>query len=180
MVDQVIEILGPVRVLINNAALFAELEMRPFESITTEEWDAVMAVNVRGAFYCSRAVVPSMAEQTYGKIINMSSGTVWNGRPGYLHYVTSKMALIGLTRGLANELGPRGIRVNAVTPGATRTEVGRKTMSEERYQVVARQTALGRVGVTEDLVGVIMFLASPASDFITGQVLNVDGGRAFR
>ena len=171
--------LGPPSVLINNAAKFADLPMRPFDAIPLDEWRQVMAVNVTGAFLCTRAVAPFMIEQKRGKVINVSSSTVWTGRPGYLHYVTSKSALIGMTRALANELGPHGITVNAVTPGATRTEIERSTMSEDRWTQVAAQTALGRYAVPDDIVGVVLFLASRGSDFMTGQILNVDGGRSF-
>ncbi len=171
--------LGPPSVLINNAAMFADLPLRPFGEIPLEEWRKVMSVNVTGAFLCTRAVAPFMIEQQRGKVINISSSTVWTGRPGYLHYVTSKSALVGMTRALANELGQHGITVNAVTPGATRTEIERSTMSEDRWTKVASQTALGRHAVPDDIVGVVLFLASPASGFMTGQTLNVDGGRSF-
>lgn len=166
-------------VLVNNAARFADLPLGPFTEITPRDWDAVMAVNVKGAFLCARALVPGMTRRGYGKIINMSSSTVWIGRAGYLHYVTSKAALLGLTRALATELGPAGVRVNAVTPGATRTEVERSTMSPERWAAVAEQAPLKRAATPGDIVGAVLFLASRASDFITGQVLNVDGGRSY-
>lgn len=171
--------LGPPSVLINNAAKFADIPMRPFDEIPLDEWRQVMSVNVTGAFLCSRAVAPFMIERKRGKVINISSSTVWTGRPGYLHYVTSKSALIGMTRALANELGPYGVTVNAVTPGATRTEIERSTMSDDRWTQVAAQTALGRHAVPDDIVGVVLFLASRDSDFMTGQILNVDGGRSF-
>jgi len=171
--------LGAPTVLVNNAAKFADLAMRSFLEIPLAEWELVMAVNTTGAFLCARAVAPRMIEIGRGKIINISSSTVWIGRPGYLHYVTSKSALIGMTRALANELGPHGINVNAVTPGATRTEIERTTMSEERWVEVGRQTALGRHARPADMVGAVLFLASADAGFITGQVLNVDGGRSF-
>jgi 3-oxoacyl-[acyl-carrier protein] reductase len=170
---------GAPTVLINNAARFADLAMRPFMEIPLDEWDAVLRVNTTGAFICVRAVAPGMIERGRGKIINISSSTIWIGRPGYLHYVTSKSALVGMTRALANELGAYGINVNAITPGATRTEIERTTMSEQRWAEVGRQTALGRHALPDDMVGAVMFLASPQSAFITGQVLNVDGGRSF-
>lgn len=170
---------GPIRVLVNNAAIFSTLQMRPFIEIPVEEWDSVMAVNVKGAFLCCRAVLPTMREAGYGKIINVSSSTVWIGRPNYLHYVTSKAALIGLTRALANEVGRFGIRVNAITPGATTTEIERATVTPAQRQVMIQNTALRRAQVADDLIGSVLFLASPASDFITGQTLNIDGGIAF-
>jgi len=171
--------LGRPAILVNDAAIFSSLKMRPFTEIPTSEWDAVMAVNVRGAFNCCRAVVPLMAEGRYGKIVNISSSTVFLGRPNYLHYVTSKAALIGFTRALANEVGPLGIRVNAITPGSTKTEIPRETVTDAQRSAMASQTALRRVQTPDDLIGTLVFLASPASDFITGQTINVDGGLSF-
>jgi 3-oxoacyl-[acyl-carrier protein] reductase len=179
MVAEARATLGPPSVLVNNAAIFSTLRMRPFTEIPAAEWDAVMAVNVRGAFNCARAVVPAMAEAGYGKIVNVSSSTVFLGRPNYLHYVTSKAALIGFTRALASEVGPMGIRVNAITPGSTQTEVPRDTITPEQRQAMAAQVALRRVQTPDDLVGALVFLASPASDFITGQTINVDGGLSY-
>ena len=179
MAEAVVEQLGLPSVLVNNAAVFSTLHLKPATEISVKEWDRVMAVNVRGVFLCARAVIPAMAAAGYGKIVNLSSSTVWIGRPNYLHYVTSKAALIGLTRALASEVGPLGIRVNAITPGATVTEVPRETVQAGQLQAIVAQTALGRAEVPEDLVGTVLFLASPASDFITGQTFNVDGGQAF-
>jgi 3-oxoacyl-[acyl-carrier protein] reductase len=179
MAQQVEAELGVTGVLVNNAAVFSTLSMGPFTEITPEQWNRVLGVNVTGAFLCSRAVAPMMTEARYGKIINVSSATVWTGRPGYLHYVTSKSALIGMTRALAAELGPAGIRVNAITPGSTETEVERATITAEAREQMAAQTALRRVQRPDDLVGTVLFLASTASDFITGQTINVDGGYAF-
>jgi 3-oxoacyl-[acyl-carrier protein] reductase len=170
---------GRPTVLVNDAAIFSSLRMRPFTEIPTAEWDSVMAVNVRGAFNCCRSVVPLMAEGGYGKIVNISSSTVFLGRPNYLHYVTSKAALIGFTRALASEIGPLGIRVNAITPGSTKTEIPRETITDDQRRFMAAQTALRRVQTPDDLVGAVVFLSSPASDFITGQTLNVDGGLSF-
>jgi 3-oxoacyl-[acyl-carrier protein] reductase len=179
MVTAVATKMGTPAVLVNNAAVFSSLKMRPFTEIPDDEWDLVMSVNVRGAFNCSRAVVPLMAAKGYGKIINISSATIWNGRPHYLHYVTSKAALIGFTRALANEVGPMGIRVNAITPGSTQTEVVRATVTQEQRAAMAAASALRRSETPDDLVGTVLFLASPDSDFITGQTINVDGGLTF-
>jgi 3-oxoacyl-[acyl-carrier protein] reductase len=179
MVAETEKVLGPPAVLVNNAALFSTLELKPVTEISAQEWRQVIDVNLTGAFLCCKAVVPCMQEHGYGKIINISSATVWTGRPGYLHYVASKAALIGLTRSLASELGPAGIRVNAITPGSTQTEIERKTISRADRLTMAGQTALRRVQVPADLVGAVAFLASTASDFITGQTINVDGGLAF-
>ncbi|HXL95927.1 MAG TPA: glucose 1-dehydrogenase [Streptosporangiaceae bacterium] len=171
--------LGPVVGLVNNAAIFSALEMGPFEEIDPAVWERVMKVNVTGVFLMCRAFVPHMRAQGYGKIVNISSATIFTGRPMYLHYVTSKAALIGLTRSLAAEVGPAGIRVNAVTPGSTETEVERATITLEQRQAMAAATALRRVQVPSDLVGAVEFLLSEGSDFITGQTLNVDGGFAY-
>ena len=171
--------LGPIGVLVNNAALFSALEMRPFAEVQVAEWRRVLDVNVVGAFLCARAAIPRMAQRQYGKVINISSATVWTGRPGYLHYVTSKAALIGFTRALAAEVGPSGIRVNAITPGSTQTEIERATITPEARRAMAEATALRRVQVPGDLIGALLFLASGESDFITGQTINVDGGFAF-
>jgi 3-oxoacyl-[acyl-carrier protein] reductase len=180
MADTVYRELGKIAVLVNNAALFSTLTMRTsFIDLPIGEWRKVMDVNVTGTYLCCRAVVPQMIEAGYGKIINISSATIWTGRPGYLHYVTSKSALIGFTRALAAELGEAGIRVNAITPGSTQTEIGRETISLAAREAMARSTALRRIQVPNDLAGAIVFLASTDSDFITGQTINVDGGFAY-
>ncbi|MFY1638055.1 SDR family NAD(P)-dependent oxidoreductase [Solwaraspora sp. WMMB335] len=179
MTGQVVDAYGGIDVLVNNAAVFSTLAMRPFDEIDPAEWDRVMAVNVRGPFLCARAAAPVMRHAGYGKIVNISSATVWIGRPHYLHYVTSKAALIGMTRALATELGPAGIRVNAVTPGATRTEIPRATVTPEQERAIVAGQAIKRRQVPGDLVGVVAFLAGADSDFMTGQTVNVDGGAAF-
>jgi NAD(P)-dependent dehydrogenase (short-subunit alcohol dehydrogenase family) len=168
--------LGRIDILINNAAIFSTLEMRPFDQIPLEEWEAVLRVNVTGAFLCARAVVGAMRRARWGRIINMASGAVTLGRPNYLHYIASKAALDGMTRSLARELGPHGITVNAILPGATFTEIERKTVSPEQKQRIVAQQCIPRPEVPEDLVGTVLFLASEASAFVTGQGLTVDGG----
>jgi 3-oxoacyl-[acyl-carrier protein] reductase len=171
--------LGTVDVLVNNASIFSTIEMRPFDEIPLTEWGRVLDVNVTGTYLCSRAFVAGMRAAGYGKIVNISSATVFIGRPLYLHYVTSKAAVIGLTRALASELGPDGIRVNAVTPGATETEVPRKTVTPEQAERIIAAQAIKRREIPDDVVGTVAFLAAPDSDFITGQTINVDGGAAF-
>jgi 3-oxoacyl-[acyl-carrier protein] reductase len=171
--------MGPVTGLVNNAALFSILKMGPFEEIDPQTWERVISVNVTGVFLMCKAFVPRMREHGYGKIVNISSATIWTGRPMYLHYVTSKAALIGLTRSLATEIGPSGIRVNAITPGSTQTEIERETVTVRQREAMAAATALRRTQVPADLVGAVAFLLSRDSDFITGQTLNVDGGYAF-
>jgi 3-oxoacyl-[acyl-carrier protein] reductase len=179
MRDAVLERFGGIGVLVNNAAIFSSLAMRPFGEIPLEEWRRVLDVNVTGAFLCCRALVPVMAEAGRGKIVNVSSATIWTGRPNYLHYVTSKAALIGLTRSLASEVGAAGITVNAITPGSTQTEIERKTITSEARRAMAEMTALRRIQKPEDVTGAVLFLCSTASDFLTGQTINVDGGYAF-
>lgn len=171
--------MGPVVGLVNNAAIFSTLRMGPFEDIEPEAWDRVLRVNVTGAFFMCQALIPPMRSAGYGKVVNISSATVLTGRPGYLHYVTSKAALIGFTRALATEVGPAGITVNAITPGSTATEVERETITSEQRQAMAAATALRRVQVPADLIGAVAFLLSHDSDFVTGQTLNVDGGFAY-
>jgi 3-oxoacyl-[acyl-carrier protein] reductase len=150
----------------------------PLEQISLEEWDRVMAVNLRGIFLACRAVLPAMRQQGYGKIVNISSSTVMSGSPTRIHYVTSKAGVIGFTRSLAREVGPSGIRVNAVAPGSTLSEEHPTEEVMRMRQAPAAQRALPRVQLPSDLVGTILFLASPASDFVTGQTLVVDGGGA--
>jgi 3-oxoacyl-[acyl-carrier protein] reductase len=179
MADEVASEHGPPLGLVNNAAIFSTLAMKSYSEISAEEWRQVIDVNLTGVFLCCRAVVPLMAERGYGKVVNISSATVWIGRGGYLHYVASKMALIGLTRALASEVGPSGVCVNAITPGSTETEVERATITRAARETMASQTALRRIQTPDDLVGAVVFLCSPDSDFITGQTLNVDGGFAF-
>jgi 3-oxoacyl-[acyl-carrier protein] reductase len=169
---------GRIDGLINNAAMFQRPAMSrvPFDQIPVEEWDRLMAINLRGVFLCCRAVVPHMKDQQSGKIVNISSGTVYFGSTNLLHYVTSKAGVIGLTRGLARELGDFNINVNAIAPGLTismdESNDVRSGMNQQRIQA----RALKRSEVPEDLVGAAVFLCSSESDFMTGQTMVVDGG----
>jgi 3-oxoacyl-[acyl-carrier protein] reductase len=165
-----------IDILVNNAGIFSTLEMRPFEQIPLAEWDEVLRVNVTGPFLCARAVLPAMRRAGWGRIINMASGAVTLGRPNYLHYITSKAALVGMTRSMARELGPEGITVNSILPGATFTEVERKTVTPEQKALIVAQQCIPRPEAPEDLVGTVLFLASEASAFMTGQAVTVDGG----
>jgi 3-oxoacyl-[acyl-carrier protein] reductase len=167
---------GRADVLINNAAIFSTLEMRPFDQIPIQEWEQVLRVNVTGPFLCARAMLPLMRKNKWGRIINMASGAVTLGRPNYLHYIASKAALAGMTHSMARELGPEGITVNAILPGATYTEIARKTVTPEQKQRIIAMQSIPRPQVPDDLIGVVMFLASDASAFMTGQELTVDGG----
>jgi NAD(P)-dependent dehydrogenase (short-subunit alcohol dehydrogenase family) len=176
MVAEVDRRFGRIDILVNNAGIFSTLEMRPFEQIPLDEWEHVLRVNVTGPFLCARAVLPAMRRAKWGRIINMASGAVTLGRPNYLHYITSKAALEGMTRSMARELGADGITVNSILPGATFTEIERKTVSPEQKQRIVAQQCIPRPEVPEDLVGTVLFLASEASAFVTGQGLTVDGG----
>lgn len=167
---------GRVDILINNAAIFSTLDMRPFEQIPLAEWEAVLKTNVTGPFLCCRAVLPVMRRAKWGRIVNMASGAVTLGRPNYLHYITSKAALVGMTRSMARELGGDGITVNAILPGAIFTEIERKTVTPEQKERIVAMQCIPRSEVPEDLVGTVLFLASDASAFLTEQALTVDGG----
>ena len=177
MVDQTVKQFGTVDILINNAAYFMTVWKGPFWEMTVEEFDKAMAVNVRGSWLCAKAVVPQMQRQQGGKIINVSSNVALTGNPNYIHYVTSKGALIAMTRAMARELGDWNICVNTVSPGFVVTE-GRK-VDPEYEKIRAQQRSIKRTQVENDLVGTVLFLSSPESDFMTGQLLNVDGGFHF-
>jgi 3-oxoacyl-[acyl-carrier protein] reductase len=178
MAKAAIDRFGGIDILINNASLMSVLPRRSWMEIPVQEWDDVMAVNLRGLLLCSRAVVPAMKARGRGKIVNISSSRVWDGTPNRLHYTTSKAGVIGFTRALARELGEFNITVNAVTPGMTLSETQVATTSNNYAATRASGRALNRDQFPDDLVGTVMFLASVASDFITGQTINVDGGKA--
>jgi NAD(P)-dependent dehydrogenase (short-subunit alcohol dehydrogenase family) len=169
---------GRLDILVNNAAISGTLKLKPLVEVSSEEWERVMTVNVRGTFECIKAAVPKMKAAGYGKIINLASGTAIKGSPGLPHYVASKGAIISLTRAAAREFGVDGIRVNALAPGLTMSE-GMRRNSSWSGEVVANNIAsraLKREAVPDDLVGALIFLASPMSDFMSGQTLSVDGG----
>ncbi len=178
MAEATIAHFGRIDGLINNAAVFQRPAMSrvPFDQIPVEEWDRLMAVNLRGVFLCCRAVVPSMKQHGGGKIVNISSGTVFFGSTNLIHYVTSKAGVIGFTRSLARELGVFNINVNAIAPGLTISteEVSEGRMALEQQRLQAR--SLKRSETPEDLVGTAVFLCTSESDFMTGQTLVVDGG----
>ena len=165
-----------IDILVNCAAIYYGLVRRPFFEIDPKEWDKLMAVNVKGAWLCVRAVFPYMKQQGKGKIINISSETFFTGSHGFVHYVSSKGAIIGLTRALAVELGPHNININALAPGFTDTEASRTIADVTKYDV--SRTPIKRLEHPNDLMGALVFFASDESDFITGQTLLVDGGRA--
>jgi NAD(P)-dependent dehydrogenase (short-subunit alcohol dehydrogenase family) len=181
MVDEALARHGRIDILVNNAGLYASLAMRPFTEIPLEEWRQVMDVNVASMFLTSRAVVPAMREQGGGKIVNISSGTPFRGVPFLLHYVTSKGAIVAFTRALAKELGKDSIHVNCVAPGFTMSD-GVKSHPEVVEQLrdvsVAART-IQRDQLPEDVVGAVVFLCTPAADFVTGQTMVIDGGQYF-
>lgn len=176
MVAQTLDAYGRVDVLINNAALFAVLARRPFEEIAVDEWNRVMQVNITGSYLCARAVSPTMRAAKQGRIINIASGTVPQGNPYLMHYVTSKSAIIGMTRVMAREMGDDNINVNAVLPGYTETEVDHASMNPEGHEAIQSKRILKRKETPDDLIGTLLFLSSPASSFITGQSIACCGG----
>ena len=175
------EQLGRIDILINNAAIFETVPMSRvgFMETTVDEWDRLMAVNLKGPWLCARAVFPYMKEQGSGKIINIASGTIFGGNASRPHYVASKAGVSGLTRNLARELGEFGINVNTFSPGSTLTEdLPPGADFDQRERAVAPR-AIKRIETPEDLVGGMIFLASSDSDFMTGQFMLIDGGSVF-
>jgi 3-oxoacyl-[acyl-carrier protein] reductase len=181
MAARALERFGRIDVLINNAAVFSVVPMNRgrIETIDPEEWDRLMAVNLRGLFFSCRAVLPAMRSQKSGKIITIASGTVFAGSPGRIHYVTSKAATIGFTRTLAREVGGDNINVNCLAPGNTLSEENPTEQMIKFRESSISLRALKRIQMPNDVIGAMLFLASPLSDFITGQTINVDGGISF-
>jgi len=181
MVKTILEQFGRIDILVNNAAIFATIPMNRggIDSIDPAEWDRMMAVNLKGLFFCCRSVLPTMREQKSGKIVNISSGTAVNGSPGRIHYVTSKAGVIGFTRTLAREVGDDNINVNAIAPGSTLSEENPTEEIVKMRGARLQDRALKRVQLPKDLVGTVLFLCSPLSDFMTGQTVAVDGGVVF-
>jgi NAD(P)-dependent dehydrogenase (short-subunit alcohol dehydrogenase family) len=176
MAEATIDAFGRIDILINNAAIYDGIKRKPFHEIDLGEWDLVMTVNVKGAFLATRAVFPHMKKQGYGKIVNLASEVFFTGSHGFAHYVASKGGIIGLTRALAIELGPHNICINCVAPGFTDTEASRGLADVSKYDT--SRTPLRRLETPQDLTGAALFLASSESDFVTGQTLLVDGGKA--
>ena len=179
MAAETLKAFGRIDILVNNAALFSPLKLRPFEQIDAAEWRKVMEVNVLGVFLCCRACVPHMRAAGSGRIVNLASGAPLKGVPHFLHYVSSKGAVIAMTRGLARELGKDRITVNALAPGFTLSENVAKDAAHVKAGESSRATrAIQRDETPEDLVGAVSFLASDEAAFITGQTIVVDGGSA--
>lgn len=177
--DTIVAECGAIHGLINNAGLYAGIGKHAADQLSEADWDRMMAINVKGVWNATRAVIPQMRSQKYGKIVNISSTTMLVGAPFMLHYVASKGAVFAMTRSLARELGGDGIRVNTVMPGLTSSQASIDNLGPGLAVVekrMAEATALGRLQEPSDLIGTIVFLASPLSDAMTGQALNVDGG----
>jgi 3-oxoacyl-[acyl-carrier protein] reductase len=180
MAQTVLERYGRIDALVNNAAVYASIVKKPFDEIDDDEWDRMFAVNVRGAWLCSRAVAPAMKAQKYGKIVNVSSMTVPTAPPGFAHYISSKAAIVGLTRALARELGPENICVNTLTPDYIAFDRDYDNRQPEMAPALAAQRAFAREQQPDDMVGTLLYLVGPGSDFVTGQNIWVNGGRAFQ
>ena len=178
MVEVATTELGGLDIMVNNASIFATLKPKPFFEIDDDEFDLIMRVNSRGVHQVMRAIVPTMIKAGGGKVINIASGTFYYGPPGLSHYTASKGAVIALTRCHARELGDKNIQVNAIAPGLTESEgvIANKGLDMARAPTIATRS-IKREMLPEDLLGTLMYLASSDSNFVTGQTLNVDGGK---
>ncbi len=181
LVDAAVERFGTVDVLVNNAAVASTLKLTPFEKLTVAEWRHVTEVNMIGTFLCIRAVAPIMRARKSGSIVNFASGTAFKGTPGMLHYTATKGAIVSMTRVLAQELGGDMVRVNAISPGYILTEgnLGNRDFLADQADKAIQGRAIKRPGHPADLVGGALFLASDESEFISGQILAIDGGSVF-
>jgi len=166
---------GSINGLVNNAAYFREVKLTPFEELDPAQWDRIFAVNVRGLWQCCKAVMPAMREQKSGAIVNIASVVALAGQPGYLHYVASKGAVLAMTKGLAKECGPLGVRVNVIAPGFVITDAT-KNRPVEWQQSFLKARAISREQRPDDLVGTALYLLSDLSGFVSGQTIVVDGG----
>jgi NAD(P)-dependent dehydrogenase (short-subunit alcohol dehydrogenase family) len=179
MASETMKTFGRIDILVNNAAVFSSIELRPFENIPIDEFRKVMEVNILGVWLCCRACVPHMRKGGYGRIVNLASGAPLKGVPLFLHYISSKGAVIAMTRGLAREVGKDGITVNSLAPGFTLSEnVAKHEVHVKLGEITKMSRAIPRDEKPEDLVGTVSFLASEDASFITGQTLVVDGGSA--
>jgi 3-oxoacyl-[acyl-carrier protein] reductase len=174
MAERVVDELGGIDVLVNNAAIYP---LRPWTEIAEDEWDRVLATNLKGYFLCARACFPSLAQRGHGRIVNLSSITIYGGWVQLLDYVSSKGGIVSFTRALAREIGPEGVTVNAIAPGAFPTDAERIHPDPKGYEAfVLERQAIKRRGMAQDIGNLVVFLASDASSFITGQVIAIDGG----
>ncbi len=175
MADAALRRFGRIDGLINNAAYFREVKLTPFEELDPAQWDRIFAVNVKGVWQCCKAVMPAMRERKSGSIINIASVVAVAGQPGYLHYVASKGAVLSMTKGLAKECGPNGVRVNVIAPGFVITDAT-KNRPIEWQQSFLKARAISREQKPEDLVGTALYLLSDLAGFVSGQTIVVDGG----
>ena len=166
---------GRIDGLITNAAYFREVRLTPFEELDPAVWDRIFAVNVKGVWHCCKAVAPAMREQQSGSIVNIASVVAVAGQPGYLHYVATKGAVLAMTKGLAKEMGPLGVRVNVIAPGFVITDATRDRPVEWQ-QSFLKARALSREQKPDDLVGTAVYLLSDLAGFVSGQTIVVDGG----
>jgi NAD(P)-dependent dehydrogenase (short-subunit alcohol dehydrogenase family) len=178
-VSFVIKEFGKIDGVMNIAAVYKGLVNRDFEEIPAPEWDKVLNVNITGTWMLTKEVVPYMKRQKSGSIVNISSATVFFGAPGMLHYVASKAAVLGMTKAMAQELGPHGIRVNCIAPGLLPTESSLERISDVYVEKIKSSSALRKLADTDDIINVASFLLSDNSKSITGQTIVVDGGRIF-
>ncbi len=175
MAEAALRRFGRIDGLINNAAYFREVKLTPFEELDPVQWDRIFAVNVKGVWQCCKAVLPAMRERKSGAIVNISSVVAVAGQPGYLHYVATKGAVLAMTKGLAKECGPHGVRVNVIAPGFVLTDAT-KNRPIEWQQSFLKARAIAREQRPEDLVGTALYLLSDLAGFVTGQTIVVDGG----
>lgn len=182
MARKTVERFGRIDILVNNAAIFGGIEIKnfikPFDQISVQEWDKLMAVNLKGIFLCCKAVVPYMKQQGQGKIVNLASTVAYTGTPVFLHYTTSKGGVVSMTRALANSLGQFNINVNAVAPGLTMTEASKSITTPEALQNVLDSQSIKRPTQPQHIAAAVAFLSSEDADQITGQILTVNGGEA--
>ncbi|HEX2385689.1 MAG TPA: SDR family oxidoreductase [Candidatus Binatia bacterium] len=178
MAQKALDAYGQIDGLVNNAAIFMSVpaEKGSWQDIPEEAWDRMMAVNVKGLWHCSKAVVPAMQRRKQGSVVNISSNMAFNGGLTMMHYVTSKAAVVGFSRVLARELGPDNIRVNTLAPGATMSEEKATETALKNYERSASTRILKRIEQPEDLVGTALYLLSDLSAFVTGQTILVNGG----
>lgn len=171
---------GAVHGLVNCAAMFSTIEMKPFWEIDPREWDNLMAVNLRGPWLVTSRLLPRLRRAGDASVVHIGSDSMWQGKEGYLHYVSSKSGLLGMTFAMAHEIGGDGIRVNTVSPAAVITEIPRATVTEDQKTAMRTATPLDRLAGPQDIASVVTFLLSPDAGFVSGQVLSVNGGLIHR